>query len=89
MVGLAQAHGVAGFVGRQDRGCDIDGLEHFRNRLAHGEASDGVPVEVEIDEVPGRLFPKIRETGPLDDAEIALSLGLVFRDPFPRPDAQR
>ena len=56
---------------------------HVRDGFADGESPDCVSIKIEVDEVPGCLFPKLGIAGALHDAEISLAGRAVFLNPFP------
>ena len=68
----AEAHGVAGLVGRQEGHRVLDGAEHLLLGLADRDAADGVAVEVEVDQFAGRLLAEVGPDRALDDAEMVL-----------------
>ena len=74
LVGVADTHDVAGFVG----GEEFEGAgDHFACDLAgfaDGETADGVAVEVHFDEAEGGLAAEVGVHAALDDAEEGLGL---------------
>ena len=73
LVGVADAHHVAGLVRGQQRQHLGDHLQGQFARLADAEAADGVAVEVHLDEALGALAAQIAVHAALDDAEEALA----------------
>ena len=68
----AQSHGVSRFVLRQKWLGILNRSEHFLFGLAHGDSTDGVSVEIEINKGSRGLFPKIRIDAALHDSEMKL-----------------
>jgi hypothetical protein len=84
--GGAEAHGVAGLILGEERFGILNGGEHFFLGFADRDATDGVAVEIEIDEGARRFFAEIGVDAALDDAEVELAAlaggGLVRFDPI-------
>jgi hypothetical protein len=72
LVGVADAHDIPGFVGGEEFEGAGDHLTRDFAGFADGEASDGVTVEVHLDEAEGGLAAEVGIHAALDDAEEGL-----------------
>jgi len=81
LVGVADAHHVAGFAGGQQRQHFGDDLQSQIAGLAHAEASDGVAVEVHLHQALRALTAQIGVHAALHDAEEALRAPSKFVAP--------
>ena len=78
---VADAHEIAGFLGRKEVGGPGGRLEHDRARLADREAAERVAVEVDRGDLVDGAVSEVGVRGALGDAEEELpgrALGLVL-----------
>jgi hypothetical protein len=69
LVGIADTHDIARFVARQERQNFFNDLESELARLSDTQATDGVAVEVHLDEALGALAAQVTIHASLHDAE--------------------
>ncbi len=69
----ADAHQIAGLIGRQDRVDHVEHGVHVRFALADAQAADGIPVETQLGQIAGRLLAQVGVDSALDDAEECLT----------------
>ena len=79
LVGVADAHDVAGLVGGEEFEGAGDHLARNLAGFADGEAADGVAVEVHLDEALGGLAAEVGVHAALDDAEEGLGCFELLR----------
>lgn len=84
--GRAEAHCVAGLVLGEEGFGILNGGEHFLLGFADGDATDGVAVEIEVDEGACGFFTEVGIDAALDDTEVELATvpagGLVGFNPI-------
>ena len=74
----ADAHQVAGSVGRQDGADLLDHLVHHLMWLAHGQTSDGVPLRSDRSDLLGRDPAQVGVHRALHDGEQGLRITVTF-----------
>lgn len=87
--GGAEAHGVAWLVSREKGFGVLNGGEHFILRFSHGNSTNGVAIEVKVNQLPRGQFAEVGINASLNDAEVELAAlptgGLIRFNPILAP----